>query len=66
MKSKVTIVHTLLWLVHVADVSDPKGFHPCPFLFFRAPGGPSGRSGHRMVLSKKQLLVFGGFHESTR
>lgn len=38
----------------------------CWFLLFRAPGGPSGRSGHRMVLSKKQLLVFGGFHESTR
>ncbi|KAM9754279.1 kelch domain-containing protein 4 [Menidia menidia] len=32
----------------------------------KAAGGPSGRSGHRMVLSKRQLLVFGGFHESTR
>ncbi|KAM7002069.1 kelch domain-containing protein 4 [Tautogolabrus adspersus] len=32
----------------------------------KAPGGPSGRSGHRMVLCKNQLLVFGGFHESTR
>lgn len=32
----------------------------------RAPGGPSGRSGHRMVASKKQLLVFGGFHENSR
>ncbi|XP_043083127.1 kelch domain-containing protein 4 isoform X2 [Puntigrus tetrazona] len=32
----------------------------------KAPGAPSGRSGHRMVLSKRQLLVFGGFHESTR
>ncbi|CAF87319.1 unnamed protein product, partial [Tetraodon nigroviridis] len=31
-----------------------------------APGGPSGRSGHRMVASKKQLLVFGGFHENSR
>uniref|UniRef100_A0A671SPX6 Kelch domain-containing protein 4-like n=1 Tax=Sinocyclocheilus anshuiensis TaxID=1608454 RepID=A0A671SPX6_9TELE len=30
----------------------------------KAPGAPSGRSGHRMVLSKRQLLVFGGFHES--
>lgn len=36
------------------------------FIFFRAPGGPSGRSGHRMALGKRQLLVFGGFHESTR
>ncbi|XP_053487587.1 kelch domain-containing protein 4 isoform X1 [Ictalurus furcatus] len=32
----------------------------------KAPGAPSGRSGHRMVLCKKQLLVFGGFHESAR
>uniref|UniRef100_A0A8C2BHD3 Kelch domain containing 4 n=1 Tax=Cyprinus carpio TaxID=7962 RepID=A0A8C2BHD3_CYPCA len=31
-----------------------------------SPGAPSGRSGHRMVLSKRQLLVFGGFNESTR
>ncbi|XP_069824699.1 kelch domain-containing protein 4 isoform X2 [Dendropsophus ebraccatus] len=32
----------------------------------KSPGGPSGRSGHRMLYSKKQLIVFGGFHESTR
>ncbi|XP_072554489.1 kelch domain-containing protein 4 isoform X1 [Paramormyrops kingsleyae] len=32
----------------------------------KVPGAPSGRSGHRMVLSKRQLLIFGGFHESTR
>ncbi|XP_076878403.1 kelch domain-containing protein 4-like isoform X5 [Brachyhypopomus gauderio] len=32
----------------------------------KAPGAPSGRSGHRMVLCKRQLLVFGGFHESAR
>lgn len=32
----------------------------------KAPGAPSGRSGHRMVLTKRQLLVFGGFHESIR
>ncbi|KAG7329497.1 hypothetical protein KOW79_007671 [Hemibagrus wyckioides] len=32
----------------------------------KAPGAPSGRSGHRMVLCKRQLLVFGGFHESVR
>nr|XP_039259014.1 kelch domain-containing protein 4-like [Styela clava] len=30
------------------------------------PGGPSPRSGHRMVNFKKQLIVFGGFHESSR
>ncbi|XP_073411020.1 kelch domain-containing protein 4 [Dendrobates tinctorius] len=32
----------------------------------KSPGGPSGRSGHRMVHMKRQLIVFGGFHESTR
>ncbi|XP_044125852.1 kelch domain-containing protein 4 isoform X2 [Bufo gargarizans] len=32
----------------------------------KSPGGPSGRSGHRMVYVKRQLIVFGGFHESTR
>ncbi|XP_022367295.1 kelch domain-containing protein 4 isoform X2 [Enhydra lutris kenyoni] len=32
----------------------------------RASGGPSGRSGHRMVAWKRQLVLFGGFHESTR
>uniref|UniRef100_A0A8C9FE53 Kelch domain containing 4 n=1 Tax=Pavo cristatus TaxID=9049 RepID=A0A8C9FE53_PAVCR len=32
----------------------------------RASGGPSGRSGHRMVACKRQLIIFGGFHESVR
>jgi len=32
----------------------------------RAPGGPSSRSGHRMVACQKILVVFGGFHESTK
>ncbi|KAE8608838.1 hypothetical protein XENTR_v10011625 [Xenopus tropicalis] len=32
----------------------------------KASGGPSGRSGHRMTYCKRQLIVFGGFHESTR
>ena len=31
-----------------------------------AAGGPSARSGHRMILFKKQLLVFGGFHDNLR
>lgn len=31
-----------------------------------APNGPSARSGHRMVHTKKQLLVFGGFHDDQR
>ncbi|CAD6232948.1 GSCOCG00007064001-RA-CDS [Cotesia congregata] len=30
------------------------------------PNGPSSRSGHRMVYAKKQLFVFGGFHDNTR
>uniref|UniRef100_A0A3P8WB97 Kelch domain containing 4 n=1 Tax=Cynoglossus semilaevis TaxID=244447 RepID=A0A3P8WB97_CYNSE len=46
-----------LWVLHLATNTWEN---------VKAPGGPSGRSGHRMVLSKKQLLVFGGFHESTR
>lgn len=31
-----------------------------------APNGPSARSGHRMVYLKKQLIVFGGFHDNLR
>jgi len=31
-----------------------------------ASGGPSARSGHRMVVHKKYLLVFGGFHDNLR
>lgn len=31
-----------------------------------ASGGPSSRSGHRMVCVKKQLIVFGGFHDNVR
>lgn len=34
------------------------------FQNFRAPGGPSARSGHRMVLCKRQLIVFGGYHDN--
>ncbi|XP_057334866.1 kelch domain-containing protein 4 [Microplitis mediator] len=30
------------------------------------PNGPSSRSGHRMVYSKKQLFIFGGFHDNGR
>ncbi|KAF1387187.1 hypothetical protein PFLUV_G00102750 [Perca fluviatilis] len=46
-----------LWVLHLATHTWEN---------IKAPGGPPGRSGHRMVLSKKQLLVFGGFHENTR
>lgn len=31
-----------------------------------AVGGPSARSGHRMVAVKKQIIVFGGFNDNTR
>ncbi|XP_004069791.1 kelch domain-containing protein 4 isoform X1 [Oryzias latipes] len=46
-----------LWVLHLATHTWEN---------IKATGGPSGRSGHRMVLSKRQLLVFGGFHESAR
>lgn len=36
------------------------------FVFFRAPGGPSARSGHRMAHVKRQLFIFGGFHDNLR
>ena len=35
-------------------------------LIFSASGGPSSRSGHRMVLLKRHLIVFGGFHDNLR
>ena len=31
-----------------------------------SPGGPSARSGHRMAHMKRQLIVFGGFHDNLR
>ncbi|XP_055002180.1 kelch domain-containing protein 4 [Sorex araneus] len=46
-----------LWVLHLATRKWEQ---------VRAAGGPSGRSGHRMVAWKKHLLVFGGFHESSR
>lgn len=33
---------------------------------FSAAGGPSSRSGHRMVLCRRHLVVFGGFHDNLR
>jgi len=32
----------------------------------KVKGAPSARSGHRMVYFQKQLIVFGGFHESVK
>uniref|UniRef100_A0A8C8ZBB0 Kelch domain containing 4 n=1 Tax=Prolemur simus TaxID=1328070 RepID=A0A8C8ZBB0_PROSS len=46
-----------LWVLHLATKTWEQ---------VKATGGPSGRSGHRMVAWKRQLLLFGGFHESTR
>ncbi|KAG8437434.1 hypothetical protein GDO86_008220 [Hymenochirus boettgeri] len=46
-----------LWVLHLQSKTWEQ---------IRTPGGPSGRSGHRMVYCKRQLIVFGGFHESTR
>ncbi|KZC08287.1 PREDICTED: kelch domain-containing protein 4 [Dufourea novaeangliae] len=31
-----------------------------------APNGPSARSGHRMAHLKRQLIIFGGFHDNLR
>nr|CAD7392510.1 unnamed protein product [Timema cristinae] len=46
-----------LWVYHFADKKWEK---------ITTAGGPSARSGHRMVCIKKQLLVFGGFHDNLR
>ncbi|KAM8947816.1 kelch domain-containing protein 4 [Pelodytes ibericus] len=46
-----------LWVLHLATKTWEN---------IKSPGGPSGRSGHRVVHCKRQLIVFGGFHESTR
>ncbi|XP_028931232.1 kelch domain-containing protein 4 isoform X1 [Ornithorhynchus anatinus] len=46
-----------LWVLHLATKTWEQ---------IKATGGPSGRSGHRMVAWKRQLIIFGGFHESTR
>lgn len=46
-----------LWVYYLADKKWEK---------ITAPNGPSARSGHRMVLLKKKLFVFGGFHDNLR
>ncbi|KAF5277128.1 hypothetical protein FQA39_LY06366 [Lamprigera yunnana] len=46
-----------LWVFHLSNNKWEK---------IAAPNGPSSRSGHRMVLLKKQLFVFGGFHDNLR
>ncbi|XP_011636186.2 LOW QUALITY PROTEIN: kelch domain-containing protein 4 [Pogonomyrmex barbatus] len=46
-----------LWVFRFADKKWEK---------ITAPNGPSARSGHRMIHIKKQLIVFGGFHDNLR
>ncbi|RZC36859.1 Kelch 4 domain containing protein [Asbolus verrucosus] len=46
-----------LWVYHMAKKQWEK---------IQAPNGPSARSGHRMVYVKKNLIVFGGFHDNLR
>ncbi|KAK3757981.1 hypothetical protein RRG08_058293 [Elysia crispata] len=46
-----------LWLLHLRDKQWEQ---------VKSPGGPSARSGHRMAALKKQLFVFGGFHDNAR
>ncbi|XP_034254187.1 kelch domain-containing protein 4 isoform X1 [Thrips palmi] len=46
-----------LWVYHIAAKKWEK---------INAPGGPSARSGHRMVCVRKHLVVFGGFHDNLR
>lgn len=46
-----------LWVYHIAQQQWEQ---------VKSPGAPSARSGHRMIASRKQLVVFGGFHESVR
>ncbi|XP_045462445.1 kelch domain-containing protein 4 [Harmonia axyridis] len=46
-----------LWVYYIAEKKWEK---------ITAANGPSARSGHRMVLQKKKLFVFGGFHDNLR
>ncbi|XP_014674445.1 PREDICTED: kelch domain-containing protein 4-like isoform X1 [Priapulus caudatus] len=46
-----------LWVYHISKKQWEK---------INAHGGPSSRSGHRMLASRKELVVFGGFHDNIR
>lgn len=46
-----------LWVFHLGTKQWEK---------ITSPNGPSARSGHRMVVNKKKLFVFGGFHDNLR
>lgn len=45
------------WVYHIGDKKWEKVV---------ATGGPSARSGHRMVHIKNQIIVFGGYHDNLR
>ncbi|KAL7013819.1 hypothetical protein ACKWTF_015602 [Chironomus riparius] len=32
----------------------------------KAPNGPSARSGHKMILHKERIILFGGFHDNNQ
>ncbi|XP_055528789.1 kelch domain-containing protein 4 [Wyeomyia smithii] len=44
-----------MWVFRIAEKQWEK---------INAPNGPTARSGHRMVASKKNIFVFGGFHDN--
>uniref|UniRef100_A0A0A9WEH8 Kelch domain-containing protein 4 n=1 Tax=Lygus hesperus TaxID=30085 RepID=A0A0A9WEH8_LYGHE len=46
-----------LWVLHLDNLSWER---------VMAGNGPSSRSGHRMVLCKRQILLFGGYHDNLR
>merc|ERR1712029_156110 len=49
-----------LWVYHFAS----KRWEKIPVPPKEAPQPPSSRSGHRMVMVKRHLVIFGGFHDS--
>lgn len=46
-----------LWVFHLQQKKWEK---------ISCPGGPSARSGHRMTSFKKQIFIFGGYHDNNR
>lgn len=46
-----------LWVLHLGEMKWEQ---------IQRKGGPSARSGHRMIVHKNKLVLFGGFHDSGR
>lgn len=46
-----------LWVYHIGEKKWEQ---------VTSPGGPSARSGHRMIMAKNKIFVFGGFHDNLR